>query len=400
MLDGVRFAESKEEFWASYHLRYKIYVERMGMLKDKANHETKELRDEQDDNARAIIAIKDGQPIGTLRLFWGGDAPFSQTLIKAYHLELFLKILKQNQICIIERLMVDEPFRRSNTTLQMYKEIINFVLAHHVEAALLDCEPHHLNSYLKLGFRPIGATYSYPGIGLVIPMLLIAGDYEHMKGIGSPFALLVREVDLGYCKHANELLNNFGQSSNLMSHASANKSEFINQINADTSLLANDSPKIFDLLTQDELDRVIDKSHIIECKLGDHIIEQNNAAKTIFVLLSGIAKVERDGQLQALISPGEVIGEIAFFLNVPRTANIIAATSDVKVLSIDDAAISRLLKYDGTLANKILLNLCRLLCTRVINNFETSNLREKNNTSEGLAKPIKASGMSSQNSQK
>jgi CRP-like cAMP-binding protein len=279
--------------------------------------------------------------------------------------------------------MVDEPHRRSNTTLQMYKEIIRFVLAHRIEVALLDCEPHHLNSYLKLGFRPIGETYSYPGIGLVIPMLLIAGDYQHMIRIGSPFALLVNKEDLNYCQHTDELLSIFEQSSNLLSQASTDKAEFIQQINADASLLATDSPKIFDLLSQDELDRVIEKSHIIECKLGDHIIEQNNAAKTLFVLLSGIVKVERNGLLQALISPGEAIGEIAFFLNVPRTANIIAATNDVRVLSIDDAAISRLLKYDSVLANKILLNLCRLLCTRVINNFETATLRENVNSLRG-----------------
>ena len=97
-----------------------------------------------------------------------------------------------------------------------------------------------------------------------------------------------------------------------------------------------------------------------------HIIQKDNAAKTMFILLSGILEILRDGQLQAVIYPGDVIGEISFFLHVPRTADIIAATENVKLLSLDEASLSRLLKYDHTLANKILMNICRNLCTRVM----------------------------------
>ena len=71
MRDGVRFAENEDDLRASFQLRYKVYVESMGRLKDKGDHKRKELRDEQDKNARSVIAIKKGQPIGTLRLFWG-----------------------------------------------------------------------------------------------------------------------------------------------------------------------------------------------------------------------------------------------------------------------------------------------------------------------------------------
>jgi len=375
MEDGVRFVETEEELKASFKLRYKVYVECMGRLKDKGDHLQKELRDSYDDTARAAIAIKNGVAIGTLRLFWGGDAKFQQSLIEAYHLSPFVGLLQENQICIVERLMVDEDHRGSTTTLRMYKEVMHFVLDNHVEAVFLDCEPHHLNSYLKLGFRPFTETYTYPGIGLVIPMVLITGDYDHLKKIGSPFGMLTREEDLSHCVHTQALLEKIDHTSNVVSQTSSVQGDFLNQIYADAKLLSSAKPKIFDELDEDEIKRVIEKSHIIECKLSDHIIEKNNAAKTIFVLLSGVVEVRRGKELQAVISPGETIGEIAYFLKVPRSASIIAATNDVRVLSLDEASMSRLLKYESVLANKILMNLCRTLCFRVISGVETSELR-------------------------
>lgn len=375
MEDGVRFATTEEELRASFQLRYKVYVECMGRLKDKGDHIHKELRDDYDKTARAAIAIKNGTAIGTLRLFWGGDASFSQSLIEAYHLSPFIGILEEKQICIVERLMVDEAHRGSTTTLRMYKEVMHFVLDHQVEAVFLDCEPHHLNPYLKLGFRPFTETYTYPGIGLVVPMVLITGDYEHLKRVGSPFSMLTREEDLSHCQHTTALLQRIDHTSNIVSQSTSPHKDFLNQLYADPELLSNTKPKIFDTLNDNDIERVIEKSHIIECSLGDHIIEKNNSAKTIFVLLSGIVEVRRGSELQAVIVPGEIIGEIAFFLEMPRSASIIAATQGVKVLSLDEASMSRLLKYESELANKILKNICRTLCQRVISGVETSELR-------------------------
>ena len=378
MLDGVRFAVTEEDNQASYKLRYQIYVQSMGRLKDKGDHVNQELRDEYDNSARAVIAIQNGEPIGTLRLFWGGDVPFSNSLIEAYSIAPFLDILEQNQICIVERLMVTEDHRGSNVTLRMYKEVMNFVLKHRAEIVLLDCEPHHLNSYLKLGFRPFTTPYTYPGIGLVIPMALVVGDYEHLKQVGSPFAMLTKPEDLAYCNSADDLTRVIDNKGNVHSLTLSNTEQFLDEIKSlspGKQWSFNTTPSLFDALEESEIERLIQKSHIIACKKGNHIIEKDNAAKTMFILLSGHVAVQKNGQMIAMVSPGEVIGEIAFFLGVPRTASIIAVTDDVKVLSLDERALSRLLRLEGQLANKVLMNLCRGLCSRILAGSETADLR-------------------------
>jgi len=205
MKEGVRFVNSEAELRACYQLRHKVYVEGMGRFFDRSNHELKELKDEQDKNARAVLAVKNNKPIGTLRLFWGGDMSFTQEQSEAYRLSIFKSLLNKDKICIVERLMIDDKYRGSMTALRMYKEVMDFVVKQQAEVVLLDCEPHHLEAYLKLGFRPFAKQYHYPGIGAVIPMALVVGDYHHLKQVGSPFSMLLTENDLNYCQYTEKL---------------------------------------------------------------------------------------------------------------------------------------------------------------------------------------------------
>ncbi len=370
MDDGTRFAVTDEEIQASYRLRYSVYVESMGRLKEKGDHERRELRDEYDDVARAVVTIKEGKPVGTLRLFWGGDECFSRALLEAYHLEAFNAILGEDQICIVERMMVAKQHRGTSVALRLYKEVMHFVLAHNIELVLLDCEPHHLNSYLKLGFRPFTYPYTYPYIGLVIPMALITGDYEHLKRVASPFAMLLSSEDLDHCQHVEQLQQVIQDGDAVLTRHNDSNGSFLECIYAlrkGVKGAAFDTrPTVFDSLTDEEINRLVDKSNMITCQKGDHIIEKDNSARTLFILLSGVAQVQRDGVDVAVLTPGEVFGEIAFFLDVPRSASIIAASEELKILSLDDHSLSRLLKQDGELANKVLMNICQGLCHRIV----------------------------------
>jgi hypothetical protein len=225
--DGVRFAQTEAELRASYQLRHKIYVEGMNRFSDKSNHELKELQDEHDKNARAIIAIKKNKPIGTLRIFWGGDTNFTQEHEKTYHISKFTSLLQEKKICIVERLMVENNARGSLTILRMYQEVMNFVIKSGVEVVLLNCEQHHMNSYLKLGFRPFAKQTHYPGIGPVTPMALIVGDYKYLQSVGSSFAMLLNEENLSHCCDVTDLQEIINLESTDTSKSSANKNSIV-----------------------------------------------------------------------------------------------------------------------------------------------------------------------------
>lgn len=250
MKEGVRFATTAEELKAAYQLRYKVYVESMGRLSEKADHSTKELYDEVDKNSRTLVAVKNGEPTGTLRLIWGADSDFSQSLVAMYGLSPFLKQVNKDKICIIERLMVDEKYRGSMTALRMYREVMQFVLDQQAEVVLLDCEPHKMSGYLKLGFRPFGEAYAKPGIGPVIRMALIAGDFAHLERVSSPFVSLIKEDDLSYCRHVGVLQKILSRESAIVNKAISNTVEFFHFFRAKQY---DQSPRLLDTRLKQKL---------------------------------------------------------------------------------------------------------------------------------------------------
>lgn len=206
MDDGIRFAVTPEELHAAYRLRYKTYVENMGRFNDTCNHQRQELRDDYDQTARIVIAVKNNKVIGTLRVLWGKDTVFDDYLIEAYRLTPFLNVVEPSKICIVERLMVDENNRGSATMLRMYNTVMRFILTQRIELLLINSEAQHSNSYIKLGCKPFTKQYLYPGIGPVTPMALVVGDYQHLQQIGSPFSLLATTDDVDYCQHTRDLI--------------------------------------------------------------------------------------------------------------------------------------------------------------------------------------------------
>jgi len=68
---GVKIVEAKteEQKKAVYRLRYQIYKE-YGYI-DPADFPNGEMRDEDDDHSISFLALKNNQPVGTIRLIYG-----------------------------------------------------------------------------------------------------------------------------------------------------------------------------------------------------------------------------------------------------------------------------------------------------------------------------------------
>lgn len=198
---SIRFAETDDDFKLSFQLRYKIYVEEMGRLKGESDEMLRELRDERDQSARILIARKDQKVVGTMRILWGGDKDFDRHQTKMYNISPFLKSLHVNEICIIERLMVDKDCRGSSVMLRMYKEALQFIIKNRIELMLLASEPHHMNHYQRLGAKAFAKLRMYEGIGPVVPMAQAMGDFDYQKKVHSPFSMLSKKSDW---KHFNK----------------------------------------------------------------------------------------------------------------------------------------------------------------------------------------------------
>jgi CRP-like cAMP-binding protein len=71
-----------------------------------------------------------------------------------------------------------------------------------------------------------------------------------------------------------------------------------------------------------ELDALLARMHIVPAQPGEVIVRQGEVGDRFYVIHTGRAEVERDGQIIAELGPGEAFGEIALLLDVPRTATV------------------------------------------------------------------------------
>lgn len=79
---------------------------------------------------------------------------------------------------------------------------------------------------------------------------------------------------------------------------------------------------LFHALRERELERISALADIIDLPADRCIMSQGERGAEMFVLVSGTARVERDGAVLADRGPGEVLGEIALLDGGPRTATV------------------------------------------------------------------------------
>lgn len=106
---------------------------------------------------------------------------------------------------------------------------------------------------------------------------------------------------------------------------------------------------------------------------GELLVEQGGASDALFLVLHGALAVHRTDHPEPIaeLRAGELVGEIGFFANIPRTANVIAIR-DSSVLVLTRAAYARLVEETpgiveallAALAQRFAIQTARLLPVR------------------------------------
>jgi CRP/FNR family transcriptional regulator len=83
------------------------------------------------------------------------------------------------------------------------------------------------------------------------------------------------------------------------------------------------------------------------------------------MVLSGRFEVRDGDTVVAEIGPGEVFGEIAFFLKLPRTMDVVAVAEGTRIVSFNDRTIRVLIESHSETAATLLYNISVMLCERL-----------------------------------
>ena len=105
--------------------------------------------------------------------------------------------------------------------------------------------------------------------------------------------------------------------------------------------------------SKSELRALASSADELDLREGTVLTREGRAGREFFVLVSGTAKVTKDGRKVADLSEGDWFGEIALLTDTPRTATV-TATSPVDVLVITDRSFRRTVETMPSIALKIL----------------------------------------------
>jgi CRP/FNR family transcriptional regulator, cyclic AMP receptor protein len=110
---------------------------------------------------------------------------------------------------------------------------------------------------------------------------------------------------------------------------------------------------LFSGCTKSELREIALSSDEIDLPSGRVLTREGQRGREFFVLVSGTARVTRDGKTLAELKDGDWFGEIALLTHTPRTATV-TATSPVQVLVLTDRAFKRVVESMPRIALKVL----------------------------------------------
>lgn len=351
----LRFAASPQDRDAVFRLRYQIYVEEMGY--DFGATPDKRLPDNPPRNNRLLMAEQDGALVGSLAIDWGGDLPFGAEDRQVYRLDPFLAKLPATALQIVGRFMSLPEARTSQVPELLLDAMLRFALEQGVAAIFLDCRPHLINTYMRLGFRPYAPTASHPIPGILIPLVLLLDDHAHLLRVRSRFAALAQGRPADAARLA--LLQSLLPASSPIQTLAAGTADWP----ALAAALARKAELLEDM-TEDEVRSLLDQGTALTCTPGQPIVVQGNGDRTVFLLLEGLAEVWRDGDAVGVVGPGATFGEVALLTGRPRIADVVAAT-ECRVLALRDRTIAALVEGNSTLAVKLLRNLATGLAEKL-----------------------------------
>lgn len=349
-------ATTAQDRRAVFAFRYDLYCRQQRMFLDVADHELGELHD-HDDHAATLLIARDGDcVIGTLRANWGSNGAFSDELSEHLLLDRFIESTDPKGLVVLSRFLVAVDHRGGSVSTLLILEAAKICLERGIEVIICDCEPHLLDYYRRLGFRPYGTLFSDP-TSLLVPLVLFVGDRAHLRAVDSPALGLVPEdhcpppSDAQLSILANASANSYGRSG-----GQASIEELLERVGGAPSLLEG--------LSDDEIDWLTGDSFVLQFREGDVLFGEGTTTRTLYCILEGIVEITIGGRIIAMATRGTVIGELAMLLDRGRTATARAAT-DGRALSISDRSMIQLAERHPQLGVKVLWNLSCILAHKL-----------------------------------
>lgn len=370
----VSQARSADEREAVWRFRYQVYVEEMGKIAlANADHKRRWLTDEMDEDALILYAQDGDAVVATLRINRADHSHLPPAFEAAYRLARFDEIPPE-RLSFSSRLMVARDLRGTAALHKILAKAYEIGLEGGVVYDFCHCAPALIELYEHLGYRPYTDNFLDPDVGYRVPLLLALKDARHLEAVRSPFwRKLKNRPDLWQDAEDGEWLARKFPATTKASQWAIDDEAFWQFLADKLRPSTGRRVPLLEDLTEEEERHVLKSGTVLSCAEGDTILRTGDVGSELFVVLSGLAEVRlgKSKKPIAVLEPGQVFGEIAFIANVKRSADVVAL-ADSEILVVSQTFLKKLMKSSPELASKVLFNLSRVLCERLV--FSTRSM--------------------------
>ncbi|MBM3270304.1 MAG: cyclic nucleotide-binding domain-containing protein [Candidatus Sericytochromatia bacterium] len=368
----IQPARTPEERAAVYAFRYNVYIDEMGKPMAEADHERKVVEDPADESGVVLAAYDGGEVVGSLRVNIGLESVIGDPRISIYDLHLFQDCAPE-RFAFASRFMVRRDFRGSIGAHRLTLAALDTVLAADVRLCFCYCAPYLVSFYEQLGFRRYTDNFN-DELGYRVPMVLVLFDLAHLRAVHSPLQERMPPHPHGE-DWESYFARRFPEHVLPANSRIVSTEEFYQLLNYKLHDDPLTSIGLLRGLEKAEAEEVLKAGTVINCDAGDVVIRAGEHSAELYLILSAMVGV-RSSNTKALISvlgPGELLGEMAFFMGSTRTADV-EVISKGELLVLSEKTLNHLMRHHPQTASKILYNLSRILCERLATT--TRNLAE------------------------
>ena len=365
-ISDIKVASSDEDRERIFRFRYDVYVTEMGKNPAEADHQKKIIRDELDDDAHLLYAEDEGHIIGTVRLNYRTEKKFPAVWEQIYAIEKFAPSFGEN-ISMTSRMMVAKDYRGSSVPAALVGAVYSTGREMGSKFDFCNCAPSLLEFYEQIGFRRFTDGFMDEDNGYHVPLVMLARDTQHLRQVRSPLYRVARQFE-----HEPEtgewFQKTFPSYTGIANSRSRNTEEFWKQLSDQLAAPLAECIPLFESLSDEEVSGFLRSGTVLSLQPGDRIIRQGDVGDEMYIILSGVAeavsrKEEQEHSL-AIMSKGQIFGEVAFISKAVRSADVNALT-EMQVLIISKGFLTRAMRKQPEISAKVLFNLSLILAQRL-----------------------------------
>jgi CRP-like cAMP-binding protein len=233
------------------------------------------------------------------------------------------------------------------------------------ELCFLDCKPHLLPLYRRLGFRRYMESIDDPQGGVFTPMCMVLNDLAYLQYSRSPFAATARRLledspQPRWCEPFFQAALG-GQD---------DPEAFAGEWSRQFAVLEEENAGEYGLLSnfgEQELKKLLALSEVLKAKRGQSLARRGtvNEGNEAYVILRGSVKLAVGDVDLLKLGPGASFGEACSLLRTPWWADAIVVSESAELLIFNRRSIERLRNQDPDLLAALLYNVARVLALRL-----------------------------------